>query len=231
MKTIGLLGGMSWESTLIYYRIINEAVRQRRGGLRSAPILLNSVDFEEIAALQRKQDWSAAGHRLGEAAAQLERGGADCIVICTNTMHNVADAIAQHTQLPLLHIVDATADAIRHAGIEKVGLLGTRFTMEQPFYAQRMEQTFGIEVLAPEDNDRSVMHDAIFEELCRGVICPQTKARVCQIIERLALRGARAVVLGCTEITMLLNQNDVALPVFDSTQIHAMAAVDWAMAA
>ncbi len=196
MKTIGLLGGMSWESTLPYYRHINEAVRERLGGLHSARLVLYSLDFHEIEALQRQGDWAAAGTLLADAARRLESAGADFLLLCTNTMHKVADAIEAASALPLLHIADPTAAAIQAAGLQRVGLLGTRFTMEQPFYRQRLEDRHGIQVLVPDEPDRAEVHRVIDEELCRGVVSEASRQAYRQVITRLVARGAQAVILG-----------------------------------
>ncbi|MDD0841311.1 aspartate/glutamate racemase family protein [Pseudomonas sp. Gutcm_11s] len=230
MKTIGLIGGMSWESTLPYYRHINEAIRARLGGLHSARLVLYSVDFHEIEQLQRSGDWQRAGELLGEAAVALQRAGAEFLVLCTNTMHKVAAAIEAATDLPLLHIADPTAAAIRSAGLQRVGLLGTRFTMEQPFYRERLEQRHGIEVLVPDDADRDLVHRVIYEELCLGVIREESRLAYRALIERLIARGAEAVILGCTEIGLLVGAEDASVPLFDTTLLHARAAADQALA-
>lgn len=230
MRTIGLIGGMSWESSAEYYRLINEAVKQRLGGLHSARSLLLSVDFAEIEAMQSGGRWNEAGGLLADAARQLERAGADCVVLCTNTMHKVADAITSATALPFLHIADATAAAIHAAGLRRVGLLGTRFTMEQDFYRGRLAEQHGLEVLVPEVTDRAVVNRVIYEELCLGMISAEARAQYRAIIERLIGQGAEGVILGCTEITLLVSQADSAVPLFDTTRLHAGAAVDFALA-
>jgi aspartate racemase len=230
MKTIGLIGGMSWESTIPYYRIINETVRERRGGLHSAPVVLWSVDFADIERLQAADDWDRAGALLGDAAARLERAGADLIVVCTNTMHVVADAIEASTGIPLLHIADATGEAIREAGMQRVGLLGTRFTMERDFYRKRLEERFGLEVLVPDRRQRAEVHRVIFDELCVGEIRDASRAAYVRVIEDLAERGAEGVILGCTEIGLLVSAADAALPLFDTAEIHARAAAERALA-
>ena len=229
MKTIGLLGGMSWESTVPYYRQINEAVKARRGGLHSAKIVLYSVDFAEIERLQHRGDWAAAGALLADAARALERAGADFIVLCTNTMHKVADAIEAASALPLLHIADPTAAAIQAAGLQRVGLLGTRFTMEQLFYRQRLEDRHGIQVLVPDEPDRAEVHRVIYEELCRGVVSEASRQAYRQVISRLVARGAQAVILGCTEIGLLVRADDAEVPLFDTCVLHAQAAAERAL--
>lgn len=229
MKTIGLLGGMSWESTLPYYRHINEAVRERLGGLHSARLVLYSLDFHEIEALQRQGDWAAAGTLLADAARRLESAGADFLLLCTNTMHKVADAIEAASALPLLHIADPTAAAIQAAGLQRVGLLGTRFTMEQPFYRQRLEDRHGIQVLVPDEPDRAEVHRVIYEELCRGVVSEASRQAYRQIIGRLVARGAQAVILGCTEIGLLVRADDAEVPLFDTCVLHAQAAAERAL--
>ena len=229
MKTIGLLGGMSWESTVPYYRQINEAVKARLGGLHSARIVLYSVDFAEIERLQHAGDWDAAGAVLAAAAQALERAGADFIVLCTNTMHKVAPAIEAAVNIPLLHIADATAAAIRHAGLSRVGLLGTRFTMEQAFYRGRLEERHGIAVLVPAADDRDRVHRVIYEELCLGVVSEASRNAYREVIAALAERGAQGVILGCTEIALLISPADAAVPLFDTTELHAEGAVDLAL--
>lgn len=229
MQIIGLIGGMSWESTLPYYRQINEAVRQRLGGLHSARLVLYSVDFHEIERLQHNGDWSAAGARLAEAAQALERAGAEFLVLATNTMHKVADAIEAAVDIPLLHIADPTAAAIQAAGLQRVGLLGTRFTMEQPFYRERLEQRHGIEVLTPDAAQRELVHRVIYEELCLGQIRQESRDAYRQVIAELVLRGAQAVILGCTEIGLLVGAEDASVPLFDTTRLHALAAADKAL--
>lgn len=230
MKTIGLIGGMSWESTVPYYRAVNEAVRARLGGLHSAKLVLYSVDFEEIERLQRTDRWDAAGVVLGDAARALASAGADFLVICANTMHRVAPAIEAAAGLPLLHIADATAEAILAAGHRRVGLLGTRYTMEQEFYRERLMRPHGLEVLVPGASDREVVHRVIFDELCRGKTLEPSRAEYRRIIAALVARGAEAVILGCTEISLLVDAADASVPLFDTTTIHARKAVDWALA-
>lgn len=229
MKTIGLLGGMSWESTVSYYTMINEAVKMRLGGLHSAKILLYSVDFAEIEALQHAGDWDAAAEVLVCAAQNLERGGADCVLICTNTMHKVAPQIRASVGIPLIHIADATALALQQAGVTTVALLGTAYTMEQDFYKGRLTDQFGLKVLTPDAADRSTVHDIIYKELCLGQIRPDSKQRYTKIIAKLKQQGAEAVILGCTEIGLLIRAEDSCLPVFDTTSLHAQAAVCFAL--
>lgn len=228
MKMIGLIGGMSWESTALYYRIINEQVKQQLGGLHSARSLMYSVDFQEIEKLQVAGEWQKAGETLAEAARSLEQGGADFMVLCTNTMHKVADQITDAVNIPLLHIADATAERIRQAGVKKVGLLATAFTMEQAFYKGRLQQ-YGLEVLVPDVPGRKTVHDIIYQELCLGVIRDESRARYREIIAQLVEQGAEAIILGCTEITLLVNADDSAVPLFDTTLIHAEDAVKRAL--
>ncbi|ALN83380.1 putative aspartate/glutamate racemase [Lysobacter capsici] len=223
-KTLGLLGGMSWESTLPYYRVINETVRERLGGLHSARLLLYSVDFAEVERLQHAGDWDAAGALLGRAARSLRDGGAELLVICTNTMHKVADAVETASGLPLLHIADPTGAAIRAAGLTKIGLLGTRFTMEQAFYRQRLIERHGLDVIVPDDDGRELVHKVIYEELCLGRIRDESREAYRRIIAELAARGAQGVILGCTEIGLLIGPADVEVPLFDTTALHARAA-------
>ncbi len=228
MKVLGLLGGMSWESTVEYYRLVNEEARARLGGLHSAPLLLWSVDFAEIERLQVAGDWEEAGARLVHAAQALERAGAEVLVLCTNTMHKVAPAIEKAVALPLVHIVDSVAIALAAAGATRVGLLGTRFTIEDGFWTERMASR-GVEVLVPDAGDRAVVHRVIYEELCRGVLNDSSRAQFVEIIERLAGAGADGVVLGCTEIDLLVRPDDTLLPLFPSSAIHARHAVDVAL--
>jgi aspartate racemase len=224
VKTIGLLGGMSWESTVPYYRIINQVVGERLGGLHSARLLLWSVDFEEIERLQRSERWEESGELLADAARTLESAGAELLVICTNTMHKVAGRVEESLTIPLLHIADATAEAIRDAGIGRVGLLGTRFTMEQDFYRGRLEERHGLDVTVPDEPGREATHRIIYEELCRGRVLEDSRSELRRIVERLVERGAEGVVLGCTEIGLLLRQSDAPVPLFDTAEIHARAA-------
>ncbi|MBE7210107.1 MAG: aspartate/glutamate racemase family protein [Gluconacetobacter diazotrophicus] len=220
---------MSWESSAEYYRIINRTARERLGGLHSARCLMWSFDFGEIEALQRDGRWDDAAAMLVEAARRLERGGADLLVICTNTMHRVADQVQEAVGLPILHIADPTAERIRAAGLRRVGLLGTAFTMEQEFYKGRLLERHGLEVLVPEAADRETVHRVIYEELVRGRIEPGSRRALRDVIARLSARGAEAVILGCTELTLLVQPEDAAVPLFDTTAIHAEAAVAWAL--
>jgi aspartate racemase len=229
MKTLGLIGGMSWESTLPYYRLINEQVRDRLGGLHSAKLVLYSVDFAEIEQLQQAGDWITAGARLADAARALAAAGAEALVLCTNTMHKVAPAIVAAVNLPLLHIADPTAAAIRAAGLTRVGLLGTRFTMEQDFYVERL-RAHGLDVLLPDPEQREIVHRVIYDELCLGSIEATSRAAYRAIIADLAGRGAEAVILGCTEISLLIGPDDSPLPLFDTTRLHAQAAAEFALA-
>jgi aspartate racemase len=229
MKTIGLLGGMSWESSIEYYRIINEEVKQRLGGYHSAQSLMYSVDFAEIEALQHSGRWDEAGSVLAEAARQLERGGAELLVLCTNTMHRVAGAIQAAIDIPMLHISDPTAEAIGARGLRKVGLLGTRFTMEQDFYKGRMTDRHGLTILTPDEHDRTLIHRVIYEELVLGVIREPSRQAYFEVIDRLAAAGAEGIILGCTEISLLVKPGDTALPLFDTTYLHATAAVSMAL--
>jgi len=224
MKTIGLLGGMSWVSTADYYRIINETVNVELGGLHSAKILLASLDFHDIQRLQHAGRWDEAGHLLGRAAAGLESAGAELLVLCTNTMHKVADVIASGIEIPLLHIADATAAEIASAGLSRVGLLGTQFTMEEPFYKHRLSERHAIEVLVPSQDERTLVHRVIYEELCQGEALPESRAAFREIACRLVQRGAEGIVLGCTEIGMLLGSGDVDVALFDTARIHAETA-------
>ena len=229
MKTIGLIGGMSWESTASYYRLINQAVQARLGGLHSAPLLLHSVDFAGIEQLQRAGDWDAAGAQLAQAARGLQAAGAGALLVCANTMHIVAPAIASAVQIPLLHVVDATAAVVRRAGVQRVGLLGTRFTMEQPFYVERLRQ-HGLDVLLPEAEDRALVHRVIYEELCQGRLLERSREDYRRVMAALVAQGAAGIILGCTEIALLVDAGDAAVPLFDTTELHAQAAVDWALA-
>ncbi|MFA6230880.1 MAG: aspartate/glutamate racemase family protein [Rhodanobacter sp.] len=229
MKTMGLIGGMSWESTASYYRLINQAVKARLGGLHSASLLLHSVDFAGIEQLQRAGDWDAAGAQLAQAARGLQAAGAGALLICANTMHKVAPAIASAVQIPLLHVVDATAAAVRRAGLQRVGLLGTRFTMEQPFYVERLQQQ-GLDVLLPDAAGRAMVHRVIYEELCQGVLRAGSRDDYRRVMAALVAQGAEGIILGCTEIALLVDASDAAVPLFDTTELHAQAAVDWALA-
>lgn len=229
MKTLGLIGGMSWESTVPYYRIVNERVRERLGGLHSAKLVLHSVDFAAIETLQRADDWATAGAILADAARGLRAAGAEAIVLCTNTMHLVAPAIEAAVDVPLLHIADATAARIRAAGLDTVALLGTRFTMERDFYRARIEAA-GIAVLIPDAADRETVHRVIYDELCLGRIRDESRAAYRAIIAGLVARGAQGAILGCTEIGLLIGEGDAPVPLFDTARIHAEAAADWALA-
>ncbi|PIE00021.1 MAG: aspartate racemase [Thiothrix nivea] len=230
MKTIGLLGGMSWESTVDYYRIINQGVKQALGGLHSAKIVLNSVDFAQIGQLQHQGDWEGTAEILCQAAQQTERAGADFLLICTNTMHKIAPQVQAAIDIPLLHIADATAEALQAAGVQQVGLLGTAFTMEQDFYKERLRDTFGLEVLVPDEAGRKLVHDVIYQELCLGQVQDTSREQYVQIIDQLAEQGAEAVILGCTEIGILVKQADTTVRLFDTTMIHAEKAVQLALA-
>ncbi len=230
MKTIGLLGGMSWESTIEYYRLLNEAVKAELGGLHSAKIVMYSVDFEELVQLKHQGDWDQIGQILAKAAAQLEVAGADCLLIATNTMHKVADAITVSTTVPLIHIADATAEAVREKGFTRVGLLGTRFTTEESFYKDRLIYQHGLAVQVPNGEERDFVHDVIYDELCLGKIRKRSRDHFRQIIANLVAAGAEAVILGCTEIGLLIDAKDSTVPLFDTSEIHAQAAVKWAIA-
>ena len=229
MRTIGLLGGMSWESSALYYRLINEGVRDRLGGLHSARIVMDSVDFAEIAELQAAGRWDAAGEVLATRARALEAAGADLLVLCTNTMHRVAPAIEAAAGIPLLHLADVTAEAIGGDGLSSVGLLGTAFTMEQSFYRDRLA-SHGLEVLTPEPDDRRLVHAVIYDELVRGVVREESRAAYAEVVDRLVTRGAEGVVLGCTEIELLLRPGDLDVPTYATTRLHAEAVVEAALA-
>jgi aspartate racemase len=231
VKTIGLIGGMSWESSIQYYRIINETTKARLGGLHSAKSVMVSVDFAEIEALQHDGRWDEAGRLMAAAAQSLERAGADCVVLCTNTMHKLADQIQAGIRIPFLHIADATAERITAAGLTTVGLLGTRFTMEEDFYRGRLVRRHGLRVLVPEPAERETVHRVIYDELCRGLIREESRARYAEIIGRLVAAGAQGIVLGCTEIELLVRPADSTVPIFPTTTIHAVVAVDFALAA
>lgn len=230
LKTLGLIGGMSWESTVPYYREINQAVKEQLGGLHSAKIILYSLDFAEVENLQASGQWQAAGALLAEIAEKLEHAGADALVLCTNTMHKVADAITSAVNIPLLHIADPTARAIRHAGFGTVGLLGTRFTMEQNFYRKQLEH-HGLTVLTPPQVDRELVHQIIYQELCLGQVREPSRQAYLRVMAELAAQGAQAIILGCTEIAMLVRPQDCSLPLFDTTLLHARSAAQWALAA
>jgi aspartate racemase len=229
MKTIGLIGGMSWESTVPYYRTVNEVVKQRLGGLHSARVVLYSVDFHDVERLQHGGDWAAAGELLADAARRLQAAGADFLVLCTNTMHKVAPAIEAAVDIPLLHIADGTAAQVRAAGFSRIGLLGTRFTMEQDFYTQRLVEQ-GLQLLIPDAAQRDTVHRVIYEELCLGRIVDSSRAAYLAIIDTLVARGAQAVILGCTEISLLVGPEHTAVALFDTTAIHARAAAELALA-
>jgi len=229
MKTIGLIGGMSWESSLEYYRILNETVKERLGGLHSAKAMMYSVDFEEIEKLQHKGDWKKLTEIMIDAAQRVEKGGADLLVICTNTMHKMADDVQKNISIPLLHIANATAGAVKKKGLKKTALLGTKFTMEGDFYKKRLKEKYTIETIIPDDGERQEIHDVLYNELCLGIIKQTSKERYLEIINNLVSRGAEGIILGCTEIPMLIKQEDVEVPVFDTTEIHAKAAVEFAI--
>lgn len=229
MKTIGLIGGMSWESSIEYYRIINETTRTKLGGLHSAKSLMYSVDFAEVEILQHQGKWAEAADMLVDAAKRLENGGADFIVLCTNTMHKVAEEIQASVQIPLLHIADATAQVVKDSGIRAIGLLGTRFTMEEEFYKGRLSQQYGLQVHIPNAQEREVIHRVIYDELVVGEIKQHSKEQYLGIIERMLAQGAEGVILGCTEIGLLIHKQDSRVPMFDTTRIHAEAAVEYAL--
>ena len=230
MKIIGLIGGMSWESSVPYYRIINETVKEKLGGLHSARLVLYSVDFHEVERMQQAGDWAAAGALLAHASRALQAAGAECVVVCTNTMHKVAEFIVAAVNIPLLHIADPTADAIKRAGHTTVGLLGTRFTMEQAFYRDRLTEQHGLTVLTPPEPDRNVVHHIIYEELCLGKVITESRDAYRRIMADLVAQGAQAIILGCTEISLLVDQRDAAVPLFDTTYLHARGAAEWALA-
>ncbi|MDM9626331.1 aspartate/glutamate racemase family protein [Rhizobium sp. S152] len=230
MKTIGFIGGMSWESSSEYYRIVNEQVRQRLGGVHSARSIMWSMDFGEIEKLQHDGDWDALREEMVAAARNLERGGADFLVICTNTMHKLAADVEKGVAIPLLHIADPTAEKIREAGFQRIGLLGTAFTMEQDFYTGRLRETFGLDVLIPDDEDRATVHRIIYTELVAGIVSDASRQAYRAVMKRLVERGAEAIILGCTEIMLLVGAEDSTVPLFDTTEIHALAAVDFALA-
>jgi aspartate racemase len=229
MKTIGVIGGMSWESSTEYYKLLNRHAKARLGGHHNARSLMLTVDFAPIEANQRAGDWTALGQQMADAARQLERGGADLVMLATNTMHRVYESIEQAIAVPFLHIADPTGAALRAAGIERVGLLGTRYTMEQTFYTGRLRERHGLETLIPDEAERADVHRIIYDELCHGNVNDASRAVYQRVIESFATRGAQAVILGCTEITLLIKPEDSALPVFDTTALHAQAAVEWAI--
>lgn len=229
MKTIGLLGGMSWESTASYYELVNKGVKNKLGGLHSAKVVLYSVDFDEIEKLQHSGDWEGTAVILSDAAKKIQSGGADFLLICTNTMHKVADKIQESLEIPIVHIADATAESLISAGIKKVGLLGTKFTMSEKFYKGRLKSGFDLEVLVPSDKDQDTVHNIIYSELCLGNIKADSKQSVLNIIESLGKAGAEAVILGCTEIALLVQQEHTKIPLYDTTAIHAAKAVELAL--
>lgn len=229
MKTIGMIGGMSWESSLEYYRLVNEQIKARLGGLHSAKCLMDSVDFAEIEEYQRAGEWERAAQVLAESALSLERGGADFLILCTNTMHIVSESITSAVKIPLLHIADATAEKICQAGFNRVGLLGTRFTMEENFYKQRLVAKYGLEVIIPDQAQREIVHRVIYDELVLGIIRDDSRRKYRQIIAELIGQGVECIILGCTEIGLLVKPEDSAVPLFDTTLIHAQAAVDFAL--
>ncbi|MEP7294217.1 MAG: aspartate/glutamate racemase family protein [Chloroflexota bacterium] len=229
MKTIGLIGGMSWESSAEYYRIVNETVKARLGGLHSAQCLMYSVDFAEIERLQHAGRWDEAGQAMAQAAMRLERGGADFVVLCTNTMHKLANFIEDAVMIPLLHIADPTAEAIRAAGIRRIGLLGTAFTMEQEFYRGRLTEKYGLDVLTPDADERAIIHRVIYEELVLGIVRDESREAYKRVMAHLIERGAQGIILGCTEIMLLISEEDCAVPTFDTTTLHAVAAAEAAL--
>jgi len=229
MKTLGLIGGMTWHSTVDYYRLINQGVAERLGGSHSAELLLLSIDFEPVEALQEKGDWAAMGRLMGEWGLRLEAAGAEGLVICTNTMHRLAGEVARAVKIPLLHIADATGEAVKKAGIATIGLLGTRYTMELDFYRGRLEKEHGLKVLIPEEPGRTAVHDIIYRELTYGKILDESRRTYVAVVEDLVRRGAQGVILGCTEIPLLVKAKDSPVPVFDTTALHAAAAVDFAL--
>jgi len=229
MRIIGLIGGMSWESSAEYYRMINEFVKEKLGGLHSARCLMYSVDFAEIEELQHAGEWSQATDLMIDAAKRLEKGGADCVVICTNTMHKMADEVQLAIKIPLIHIADSTAEEIGSAGLKTVGLLGTKFIMEEDFYIRRLSKKFGLQVLIPDKPDREFVHGVIYDELCLGKINQASREGFKKIIDRLRKKGAEGIILGCTEIPLLIKESDLKLPIFDTAKIHAKAAVDFAL--
>jgi aspartate racemase len=229
MKTIGLIGGMSWESSIEYYRIINETVKAKLGGLHSAKSIMVSVDFADVEILQREGKWAEAARMMVDAAKSLEIGGADFIVICTNTMHKSADEMQAAVKIPLLHIADATAQLVKDAGIRKIGLLGTRFTMEEEFYKGRLSRNYGLDVMIPNAQEREIIHRVIYDELVLGEIRQHSKEQYIDILGRMIDQGAEGIILGCTEIGLLINKKDCRVPLFDTTRIHAEAAVEYAL--
>jgi aspartate racemase len=229
MKVVGLIGGMSWESSAEYYRIINELVKENLGGLHSGRILLYSVDFAEIEVLQHQARWEEATEIMVDAARRLEKGGADFVLICTNTMHKMADDVLEAISIPLIHIADATGEKVKEKKMKTVGLLGTKFTMEEDFYAGRLQRTYGLKVVIPEEDERTIVHDIIFKELCLGIMKESSREKMKEIIEGLVSKGAEGVILGCTEIPLLIREQDSPVPIFDTTYIHCEAAVKKAL--
>jgi aspartate racemase len=229
MKTIGMIGGMSWESSLEYYRIMNQAVKEKLGGFHSAQCILYSVDFDDVEKMQHRGNWESLTRLMIEAAQNVKKAGAEFLVICTNTMHKMADAVQSAIQIPLLHIADVTADAVKQNGQSRVGLLGTKFTMEQDFYKGRLKDLHGIDVLIPEDDERQTIHDILYNELCLGEIRQLSREKFQSIIQNLVQRGAQGVVLGCTEIPLIVRQEDYKIPLYDTTSLHALAAVEFAL--
>lgn len=229
MKTLGLIGGMSWESTAHYYSLVNQMVAERLGGLHSAKLLLYSVDFDELQKMQHANDWAGAAQLLVDAARRLKRAGAEALVVCANTMHLVAPEIEAAVKLPLIHVADATAKAVKDRRLETVALLGTRFTMEKDFYRARLERKHGLRVMIPDDTERGALHQMIFGELCRGEVRPESRRTFVRIVRRLADAGAAGAILGCTEFTLFGELPEAGVPLFDTTAIHARAAVDWAL--
>ena len=230
MKTIGMIGGMSWESSIEYYRIINQTVREKLGGLHSAKSIMVSVEFAEIEALQHQNRWDELASIMIEAARSLERGGADFVIICTNTMHKLYDEVQNKIKIPMLNIADATAEKIKADGINKIALLGTRFTMAEDFYKGRLVDKYGLDVIIPSSEQMEIVHRVIYDELCAGIIKPDSRQKYADIIGNLVAEGAGGVILGCTEIGLLVKQGDSPVPLFDTTEIHARAAVDCALA-
>jgi len=229
MKTLGLIGGMTWHSTVDYYRLINEGVHERLGGSHSAEILLLSIDFEPVEEMQGRGDWAGMGKLMSQWAVRLEKAGAEGLVICTNTMHRLAGDVARAVSIPLLHIADATAAEAKKRGLQTLGLLGTRYTMELDFYRGRLEKEHGLKVLIPDEPGRTAVHDIIYEELAHGKVLDESRRAYVEVIEALKRRGAEGVILGCTEIPLLIKAGDSPIPVFDTTALHAAAAVDFAL--
>lgn len=229
MKTIGLIGGLSWQSSLEYYRIINEIVRERLGGLHSARIVMHSFDLAEMAAVQEEADWETVARLIISAAQKLEAAGANVLVICTNTMHKVADEVQRDIRIPLLHVADVTAEEVKAAGLTKVGLLGTKFTMEEDFWKGRLVEHYGLDVIIPDQSERQIVNRTVYDELCVGQVKPSSKATFRKIVRNLVAAGAQGIILGCTEIYLLLDQQDVQVPMFDTTRIHAESAARFAL--